>query len=77
VRAISSTADLVRWLLEVGVPEADRDTPISSLNLTWLLHRYEETVGCDAPFSPHQLTGARTVGALADLLDSVAPGAES
>lgn len=77
MRDISSTADVIRWLSEAGVPGADRDTPISSLNLTWLVHRYEETTGCDARFSPDQLTGARTAGAFADLLDSVGPGAES
>lgn len=75
MRDISSTADVIRWLAEAGVPEADRDTPLSSLNLTWLIYRYEETVGRDAGFSPDQLAEATTAGALADLLDRSAPEA--
>jgi hypothetical protein len=74
---MSSTLDIIGWLSEAGVPGADRDTPLSSLNLTWLLHRFEETTGRDAGLDPDQLSRARTVGMLADLLDRVRPSAAS
>lgn len=67
-------AQLVEWLDEAGVPGADEATPISSLNLTWLLHRYEEVTGAAADLPPDQLAGAATVGGLAALLAPAAPG---
>jgi hypothetical protein len=68
---MSSTVDIIGWLAEAGIPGADGDTPLSSLNLTWLLHCFEQTTGRDAGLDADQLSRAQTVGVLADLLDRV------
>lgn len=68
---MATTTDVIGWLSEVGVPDADLDTLISSLNLTWLIHRYEESTGRAAHLTDGQLAGATTVREFVDLLDGI------
>jgi hypothetical protein len=65
----STEANVIRWLSEVGVRDADGDTAISSLNLTWIIHRYEESINRQLDLTDDELTGATDVRALVEVLD--------
>ncbi|MDG4750879.1 MULTISPECIES: hypothetical protein [Micromonospora] len=70
----SPSSGLVRdqviiWLDEAGVPGADEDTAVSSLNLTWILHCYEDWSGRPAPTDDEAFLTVRTVADVVRLLD--------
>lgn len=68
----STEANVIRWLSEVGVRDADADTTISSLNLTWVIHRYEESINRQLSLTDEELAGATDVKALVEVLDRAA-----
>lgn len=35
--------EVIAWLGEIGIKNADLTTRISSLNLAWIVHRFEES----------------------------------
>ena len=69
-------AEIVTWLSEVGVHDADARTGISSLNLTWVLHRFEETTGRTLALGDQETVRGATVSALADVLHRAAGGGD-
>ncbi len=61
------------WLAESGVREADDQTALSSLDLTWLLYCVEEEMGRALIFTDDALMRVKTVSDFVDLLDRQLP----
>lgn len=59
---------IIEWLDEVGVAGSTADTAVSSLNLVWITHRFEELTGSPVGDRASELAGADTVGELAEVL---------
>ena len=68
-RIATLTAEVIDWLAEVGVQEADETTVVSSLDLTWILHRFEESTGRTCLLSDEELREVTHVSGVVGVLD--------
>lgn len=60
--------DILGWLEEGGVSDATADATVSSLNLVWIVSRFEDETGLSMADRLSELAGVRTVGDLAEEL---------
>lgn len=68
--------DVLRWLDEAGVPVATADTAVSSLNLVWIVSKFEDNTGLSMENRLAELAEFRTAGGIAEALARMLEGVD-